>query len=248
MSSFEGTISGENLQSILDVATVFVERCRVFITDDEIRIRGTDPADNCLVVIDVSNEAFESVSFDERDVCWDFTQMADMVNTADRDSKVSLELLDHNIEISVLDLNFTLTLENPDYLKRDREKPELKLDGEVVMESAAFKRGINAANLVANHVEFGIDSNRSLFYMQALGDVNEVIMRRSKRDLQTLTSEEMTSEYSLDYLNPISNAIPKDSEVQLNFDEDYPAEISFKIVDGSAEVTYFVAPKVDPNK
>lgn len=248
MTTFKGTVSGEDIRSILTAATVLVEECRVFFQEDKVKIRGTDPGGVALVIIEISEDAFDDVTVkEEDDVCWDFSEMTDMIRMADKDTDIDLEIDNNKLIIDFIDLHFTLSLIDPDALKNDTKKPDMDLAAEIILESSVFKRGVNAAGLVAEHVEFGIDDDESAFYMEAKGDVNEVILRRKKRDLVTLSADPASSTYSVHYLNRICAAIPDNTEVEIALGNDLPAEISYKIAGGKATVTYFIAPRLQPN-
>lgn len=247
MTLFKGTIAAEDIRSILNAATVLVEECVVFLNTDEVKIRGTDPGGVALVIIEISEAAFQDVEIESGNVCWDFSEMVDMIKMADTDTSIDLEIQDHELVINFIDLHFTLTLIDPDTIKKDSEKPNINLDAEIVLESSALKRGVNAADLVADHVEFGIDDNDSAFYMEAKGDSNKVVLKRKKKDLVTLTAEPVSSTYSVAYLKDICGAIPDDTEVTISLGEDFPAEISFAMSDSNADVTYFIAPRLQPN-
>lgn len=247
MTVFKGTINNGEIRSILKSATVLVDECRVFFEDDEMRIRGTDPAGVGLVLIEASDEAFDQAVFNSGEACFDFAEMADMIKTVGTGEDVELALEDRAMSIETLDLSFTLSLIDPDALKRDRGKPDLDLPAKVVFDASAFQRGIDAADLVADHVEFGIDEKNSAFYMEAKGDVNEVILRKEKQDLVTLTTEAVSSTYSIEYLKDICSALPEDRNVTISLGDDYPVEISFDIIGDSATVTYFISPRLQPN-
>lgn len=247
MTLFEGTIIGEDVRSILSAATVLVDECRVFLEDNKIRIRGSDPGGVAIVIIEISEAAFNDAEIGNGNVCWDFSEMSDMISMAGTSTNIELQIENHDLIIDFIDLHFTLNLIDSDILKKDTEKPEIDLDAEVVLNSSAFKRGIQAADLVADHVEFGIDDEDSTFYMEAKGDINEVILKRKKKDLVTLTAESVSSTFSVDYLKDICDAIPDDIEVAITLGEDFPAEISFSIIDGNSDVTYFIAPRLQPD-
>lgn len=247
MTGFEGTINNGEIRSILKSATVLVDECRVFFEDDEMRIRGTDPSGVGLVLIEVSDEAFDDTVFNPGEACFDLNEMMDMIKTVGTGEDVELVLEDRAMSIDTLDLSFTLSLIDPDTLKRDHNKPDLDLPAEVVFDASAFQRGIDAADLVADHVEFGIDEENSAFYMEAKGDVNRVILRKEKQDLVTLTTESVSSTYSIEYLKDICSAFPEDHNVTISLGEDYPVEISFDVIDDKATVTYFISPRLQPN-
>jgi len=244
MTEFNTTVDWQDLRSILNSVTVLVDECRLIADDDVVRIRGTDPAGVGLVEIEIPETAFEDAELGDTNVCLDFAELTDMVSIATDADSVDLELDFPSLEINVLDLSFSLALIDPEKLKKDHQKPDFDLEGEIVINSTAFKRGVDAADLVADEVEFQIDTDDSAFCMRAIGDTNQVVMKRKKQDLFTLTMDEMKSKYSVPYLKDISKAIPEDSEVTLEFAEDFPAEISFDILDGDATVTYFISPRI----
>lgn len=246
MIFFEGTINNGDIQSILKSATVVVHECRMMFEESTVTIRGTDPAGVGLVLIEISEEAFSDITINSGEACLDISEMTDMIGTVGTGEDVDLKIVDHELNIDTLDLSFTLSQINPDSLEQDHEKPDLELPAEVVLDSSAFQRGIDAADLVADHVEFGISEDDSSFYMEAKGDVNRVILQKKKHDLVTLTTEPVNSTYSIGYLKDICTAIPDDNELSINLGNDYPTEISFNILEDNATVTYFVSPRLQP--
>lgn len=247
MTYLEGTIRNDDLKTILNAVTVLVEEARVFLENDEVVIRGTDPAGVGIVQITISEDAFENPEIRQASICLDFTELNDMVNTADADADVHIQVHEHDMEIDVLDLDFSLTLIDPEALDSNQAIPDLDLPAEVVISSSAFKRGIEAGNLVAEHIEFGISGTDPAFYMRARGDSNEVVMEKKEEDLGALTADSVSSTYSLDYLTEIRRSIPTDTNIGINLGVDHPAEISFELVDGNATVTYFLAPRLEPD-
>jgi proliferating cell nuclear antigen len=247
MTDLEGTIRNGDLKTILNAVTVLVDEARVFLENDEVIIRGTDPAGVCIVQITISEDALENPEIRQASMCLDFTELTDMVNTADADADVHIQVHEHDMEIDVLDLDFSLTLIDSEALDSDQAIPNLDLPAEVVISSSAFKRGIKAGNLVAEHIEFGINETDPAFYMRAKGDSNEVVMEKREEDLGALTAGSVSSTYSLDYLTEIRGSIPTDTNIGINLGDDHPVEISFDLVDGNATVTYFLAPRLEPD-
>lgn len=247
MTYLEGTIRNGDLKTVLDAVTVLVEEARVFLEDDEVLIRGTDPAGVGIVQIAIFEDAFENPEITQASMCLDFTELTDMVDTADVDADVYIQTHEHDMEIDVLDLDFSLTLIDPEALNSDQSIPDIDLPAEVVISSSAFKRGIKASNLVAEHIEFGISETDPVFYMRARGDSNEVVMEKEEEDLGALTTDSVSSTYSIDYLTKIVEAIPTETHVTINLGEDHPAEISFDLLDGDATVKYFLAPRLEPD-
>lgn len=247
MTYFAGTIRNEDLKTILNAVTVLIEEARILLNDGEVLIRGTDSAGVSRVQVKMSEDAFDDPEIEQASMCLDFTELTDMVNTADADADVHIKAYDHDLKIDVLDLNFSLALINPDVLDSDQTIPDLELPAEVVVSSSSFKRGIKAGDLVADHIEFGISETDPAFYMRARGDSNEVVMEKKEEDLGALTLDSVSSTYSLDYLTEIREAIPTDTNIGINLGDDHPARITFNLMDGDATVTYFLAPRLEPD-
>lgn len=247
MTYLEGTIRNGDLKTVLNAVTVLVEEARVFLENGEVVIRGTDPAGVGIVQITISEAAFENPEIRQASMCLDFTELTEMVDTADADADVHIQVHEHDMEIDILDLDFSLSLIEPESLYNDKAIPDLNLPAEVVVSSSAFKRGIQAGNLVADHIEFGISETDPAFFMRARGDSNEVVMEKKEDDLGALTADSVSSTYSLDYLTDIRGSIPTDTNIGINLGDDHPAKISFDLVDGNATVTYFLAPRLEPD-
>lgn len=247
MTYFKGTIQNGELKTILNAVTVLVEDARAFFGDNEVVIRGTDPAGVGIVQITVSEDAFENPEINQGSVCLDFTELTDMVDTADADADVRIQVHEHDVGIDVLDLDFSLSLIRPEALDNDQSIPDLDLPAEVVISSSAFKRGIEAGDLVANYIEFGFSGTDPAFYMRARGDSNEVVMEKSEEDLDALTVGSVSSTYSLDYLTEIHGSIPADTNIRIKLGDDHPAKMLFDLVEEDATVTYFLSPRIEPN-
>ena len=247
MSLFEGTIEAGDFRSILNSSTVIYEESRVFFEDNSVKIRVTDPSGVGVVVLDISESAFTDSEIGSGDICCDFSEIADMIKMAGGSTDIDLKVNEHDLVIDFIDLQFTVKLIDPDTLDKDTEKPDIDLEGEVVLESAAFKRGVNAADLVADHVELGVDDEEEAFYMKSKGDINEVILKRRKKDLVTINLEPVSSTFSVEYLKDICSAIPDDTPISITLGEDFPSEISYSTIEDAVDVTYFLAPRIQPD-
>lgn len=246
MTSLTGTVEKGILGSVLDAVIKMVEEGRIIVLEDGIRVRGTDPADVGVVIFEIDEDAFIEYDSSPTNICVDFTELLDMINVADSNQEVDFELKSHDLELNIMDLSFTLTLLDPQSLGHDRDIPDLELNAEVVLDSEAFKRGVRGADLIADHVEFGIDASNDAFYMEAKGDDNQVILQKPKRDLSTMTSSPTEAIYSVEYLKMIHDSVPDDTQVRIKFDEEYPTEISFHLADGDISAKYFISPRLGP--
>lgn len=246
MTGFHGSIEGGQLRNILETITVLLDRGQIGFEKDKVTIRGGDASGTALVEIELESRAFSDVSIGERNVYTDFSEMERMVHIGGKEEKVKLQLEEHSIELQIGDITFTLALVDPGTVDRDVSKPDLDLTSEVVLNSDSFEKGIEASQLVADHVAFGVSEEHSAFYMKSKGDVNKVVFTKKKQDLTTITLDEAESTYSVELLSKICKAVPSDEEIHIRFGNDFPAEIGFELADGACSVTYFISPRLGP--
>jgi proliferating cell nuclear antigen len=67
-----------------------------------------------------------------------------------------------------------------------------------------------------------------------------------KSDLDGLKCEsKVVSKYPLDYFSNIVKVIPAGTIVTIKLDNDYPMELLFKLAEGTADVLYLLAPRIE---
>jgi proliferating cell nuclear antigen len=126
----------------------------------------------------------------------------------------------------------------------DHSEFELEVAGTVVTEAAEVDRAIRAANMVSDHLALGIDEDDEVFYAEADGDTDELLLERPSSSLVELTPNEARSLFSLDYLESITRATPVEVELGLEIGTDEPAAIRYEFADGAGSVEYLVSPRI----
>ncbi|XGI84694.1 DNA polymerase sliding clamp (plasmid) [Halorutilales archaeon Cl-col2-1] len=241
---FEASINAGVLQSGLDTVENLVDECKVRLKEDELSIQAVDPANVGMVDLSIPAESFESYNGDNEVIGLNIERFMDIIGMANKDDTIDLELdpETHKLKIHVEGLHYTLSLIDADAVRQEPDVPDLDLSSEVVVAGRQIDRGVKASGMVSDHLELGVNGN---FYMHAEGDTDDVRIDLDEEEVVDLEGDDARSMFSLDYLEDMSKAIPKDAQVRMELGIDHPTKMHFDVGDGSADVTYLLAPRIE---
>ena len=112
---------------------------------------------------------------------------------------------------------------------------DLSLD-EAAFESYQADGGLIGVNLTRLADIAGMADSDQLVHLELDDD-----------DLVDLVAGPAASLFSLDYLQDMDRAIPKDAEVTLELGEEFPMKLHFDIAEGKGAATYMLAPRIQSN-
>jgi len=243
---FKAIVSAETLRATLDSVSVLVDECKIHLDEDGLAIRAVDPANVGMVDLDLDASAFESYEADGGLIGVNLSRLEDIAGMADSGQLVELELDEETrkLHIHIDGLEYTLALIDPDSIRQEPDIPDLDLSAELVIEGADIDRSVTAADMVSDHIALGVNATDEHFYVDAEGDTDDVHLELTAEDLIDLQAGDAHSLFSLDYLNDMNKAIPKDAEVAVELGEEFPVKLHFDIAEGQGQVTYMLAPRI----
>lgn len=246
---FKAIVRAERLQSTLNSVGVLVDECKIHLDEDGIEIRAVDPANVGMVDLSLSTSAFESYEADGGIIGVNLVRLQDIAGMADSGQLVELELDEETrkLHISIDGLEYTLALIDPESIREEPDLPDLDLSSTIVIEGRDIDRAVTAADMVSDHIELGVDEAEEVFYVKAQGDTDDVHLELDAEDLIDLVAGEASSLFSLDYLQDMNKAIPKDTEVTMELGEEFPVKLHFDIAEAEGSVTYMLAPRIQSN-
>ncbi|MFW6435263.1 MAG: DNA polymerase sliding clamp [Halovenus sp.] len=246
---FKAIVRAERLQSTLDSVGVLVDECKIHLDEEGIEIRAVDPANVGMVDLSLNASAFESYEADGGLIGVNLVRLQDIAGMADSGQLVELELDEETrkLHISIDGLEYTLALIDPESIREEPDLPDLDLSSTIVIEGRDIDRAVKAADMVSDHIELGVDDTNEVFYVKAQGDTDDVHLELDSDDLIDLVAGKASSLYSLDYLQDLNKAIPKDAEVTMELGEEFPVKLHFDIAEGEGNVTYMLAPRIQSN-
>jgi len=246
---FNAIVRADTLQATLDSVGVLVDECKIHLDDGGIEIRAVDPANVGMVDLSLDASAFESYEADGGLIGVNLVRLMDIAGMADSDQLVNLELDEETrkLHISIDGLEYTLALIDPESIREEPDLPDLDLAATIIIEGRDIDRAVTAADMVSDHIELGVDEGTEVFYVKAQGDTDDVHLELNAEDLIDLIVGPASSLFSLDYLQDMNKAIPKDAEVRMELGEEFPVKLHFDIAEGEGEVTYMLAPRIQSN-
>jgi proliferating cell nuclear antigen len=246
---FNAIVRAETLQDTLDSVGVLVDECKIHLEEGGLEIRAVDPANVGMVDLSLDSGAFESYDADGGLVGVNLVRLQDIADMADNDQLVHLELDEETrkLHISVDGLEYTLALIDPESIREEPDLPELDLSATIIVEGRDIDRAVTAADMVSDHIELGVEETAEIFYIDAEGDTDDVHLELEREDLIDLVVGPASSLFSLDYLQDMDRAIPKNAEVTMELGEEFPVKMHFDIAEGDGSVTYMLAPRIQSN-
>ena len=244
---FTAIVHADTLETTLDSVSALVEECTIHLNEDGLAISAVDPANVGMVDCTLDVTAFESYETSGDRIGVDLTRLHGVLGMADSGQLVHLELDDETrkLHIQLGGLDYTLALIDPDNIRDEPEIPDLDLPATIVVEGRDIDRAVTAADMVSEHIAFGVDEDESVFFVEAAGDTDSVDLRLDETDLIDLVPGPAYSRFSLGYLNDMAAAIPTEGEVTIELGEEFPVKLHFEIADGTGQVTYLLAPRID---
>jgi len=241
---FEATIRAGRLREVLDAAGVLVDECRIHVCDEGLLLRAADPAMVALVDITLDAEAFESYEADGELLGIEIDRLAEVCRIADDDSLARLELdaEKRRLHVDIGSLSYELGLLDPSSIREEPDLPSVDPPATVVLEGEHLDRGIEAADMVADHLRLRVDDD--VFVIEAEGDTDDVSVEFTRGDLLEVAPGQADSLYSLAYLTAMSRAIPGDAAVRLELGEEFLAGIQYEYAEGGPAVSYHLAPRL----
>lgn len=243
---FTAIVGAETLRSTLDSVSVLVDECKIRLNEEGIAIRAVDPANVGMVDLTLDASAFESYEADGDLVGVDLGRLEDLSGMAESGQLIDLGLDEEvqKLKLRMDGLEATMGLIDPDSIREEPDIPDLDLPATIVLEGRDLNRAIMAADMVSDHMEFGVDPDREVFYVDATGDTDDIRLELTRDELIEFDPGPASSLFSLDYLRDINRAIPSDTEVQIRLGEEYPVKFTLPYAEGRGQVTYMLAPRI----
>ncbi len=245
-TTFHATLPAERLLTALDPVAALVEECRVRFDEAGLRVAATDPATVALVDVRVGADAFGTYRTDSGRFGLDLERFLDVVGVGDRDDVVEM-VLDpetRRLRVAIDDLSYSLALLDPDSVREppDPDDMEYDLPAAASLRAERLDRGVGAAEMVGDHVAVGVETEDPAVVVRAEGDTDEASLRLPAADLDRFEGADVTSLFSLSYLDSMCRAMPSETTVDLDVGTEAPLSLSFDPTEG-VSVDYLLAPR-----
>ncbi|MDD1709918.1 MAG: proliferating cell nuclear antigen (pcna) [Methanoregulaceae archaeon] len=243
----KATIDADILKESIDAISALVTECRLHTDENGFSTRAVDTANVAMVSVTLKKEAFEGYGSTKNELGLDIAKMKNIFGMMGKNDVITLELPEesHKLEISFEGYRYSLTLLDPNTIRKDPNLPNIDLPGRVVLSGAELNNTIKAAAVVSDKIVLGIDPASQTFFMSADGDTDHIKRSFGKDEVNFINGSEARSLFSLDYLKDMGKVMSRAAEVEVTLGIDHPAKFSFYIANGNGHVEYLLAPRIE---
>ena len=260
VETLEATIQTDTLKSFIDAVRQVTDECKLQFGGGEepaLSTRAVDPANVAMVDVTMEESAFETYNgFSETTVIGVSTdRMKDILSTASGDL-ITIEWAGggNKIVFSSGGLTFNMGGIDPASVRQEPDFPDLGLPNTATIDVDEIDRGVNAAELVSDHIVIGAtaaehsEDGEAKLHITAEGDTDDVEIVWNETGIHDLSvTETGESIYSVDYMNEVATGLGSfddDATPTINVGEEFPIMIDWSFVNGDGRGTYLIAPRI----
>lgn len=246
---FSATVEADDLDDFVHNISVFVDECRIRTSPDGLRVRAVDPANVGMVDAELDAEAFEGFDTSKGVLGVNLSRFKEVISLAGSGDLVTMEydMETRKLHIETNGVEYTLALIDPDTIRQEPEIPDLDLPCSLEVETSDINRGIKAADMVSDHIEFKTECAHSgdQFIIEARGDTDDVELKLGSEDLVSSSIVgDVASLFSLEYMKDIKKALPTSGSVGMEMGNEFPIRIRFSNEEETQDIEFMLAPRI----
>ena len=234
------------LKEPINVISELVNEARFIIDKDKIELIAMDPANVAMVVFRLLSSAFVEYNLDEEvELAVSLDSLKQVLKRAKPSDTLTLENVGNQLKIELKGesiRNFNLSLINIE--DKAQKIPDLKFDGKIEIPTILFNESIEDMDVVSDSVALIAESDK--FLIEAAGNLHSARVNFTKGDdikINFSGAGKIKAKYSTEYLKKIIKGGRLSDVALVNFSNDYPLKIEYKIMD-KLDLQFILAPRV----
>ena len=235
------------LDELLDSIEVLTSNVRLNFQPEGVSIPVGDKANVGKADIWMDSTAFNIYEAGRITVGISVEKLRTIVDLSNADETLFIEVFPHQqkLDINVDSQEFKIGLFDPESINEVPDTPDMSRPVSFTLPQEEFQRAMFSADAFVDHIKFVSDEDEQKFKMEAKGDTDEY--RSEWKIGENQHSATGRGKYSLDYLTELADAIPSNSEVEIEFGIDVPALFHYNIADEEGTVEFSLAPRLENN-
>jgi proliferating cell nuclear antigen len=236
------------LKDSIAIVSELVNEARFKITKDAIELVAMDPANVAMVVYKMLSSAFTEYKVEkDTEIAINMSNLKQILRRVGTNDILTLEVADSNKLKITMKATTTRTFQIPliELEEKEQKVPSLKFAASVETASDILNDAVEDADIVAESLTFGVDSGK--FVVEAEGDMNKAVIELAGDKDTKITSEgkeKVKARYSIEYLKKMIAAGKLDPKASIQFSNDYPLKLEYKVVD-KLLLSFILAPRVE---
>ena len=245
---FKAEIRADTLKGLVNVISTLIDEVKFTISPEGITIKAVDPAHVAMIELNIDAGAFESYSADQTEIGLDLDKVKDVLKLSSSGDIISMEQDEGYGRLIFRIGNITRRMNLVETSSmNDPRVPPLELSSMIEVSVTELQRGIKASENISDHIALTITDE--YFELSCEGDTDSVNLKMEKSQLTSLEisgdKQKYSSMFPLDYFSNIIKAVPSDSSIRIDLDNDYPVTLKFALAEGKGSVKYLLAPRIE---
>ncbi len=236
------------LKDSIAVISELVNEARFKFTRDGMELIAMDPANVAMVVFKLLSSAFTEYNVEkDTELGINLANFKQVLRRAKANDILALELAEEGKLQIQLKSNTIRTFSLPiiDLEEKEQRVPNLTFPVTVLTAAHVLNDAIEDADIVAESVTFAAEPGK--FLVSAEGDLSKAhieIKHGEETKVNTDLKAKVKAKYSIEYLKKMIQAGKLADSVAINFNQDYPLKLEYKVVD-KLLLSFILAPRVE---
>lgn len=232
----------------ISIISELVSDVKFKATADGLELIAMDPANVSMVIFKLLSSCFTQYGVKEtEEIAINLNNLKQILRRARPEDMLSLETTDDNKLKIQLKSDTTRSFSIPVLELDDKEQkiPELNFPITVEMSSDMLSNSIEDVSVVAESVTLLGENNQ--LSIKAEGDLSKAFIEIRPDEntvIKAKNQEKFKAKYSLEYLKKMIAGGKLSERVSLQFNNDYPLRLDYKVVDRLL-LSFILAPRVD---
>ncbi len=236
------------LKDSISIISELVNEATFKITPQSIELIAMDPANVAMVIFKLLSSAF--VEYDVKkaqEIAINLNNLKQVLRRANPNDMLTLDVSTENkLNIKLKGRSVrTFSLPIIELEEKEQKIPELKFGVSLKTNSSVLTSAIEDADIVAESVSFVAEPGK--LSVLAEGDLSKAKIEIKQDDETIITTEskdKIKAKYSIEYLKKMILGNKLASEVNMQYNKDYPLKMEFKSVD-KLMLSFILAPRVE---
>lgn len=242
---FKAEIKADTLKGIVNVISTLVDEVKFTVDADGIGLKAVDPAHVAMIEVDIGKGAFESYAAEPTEIGLDLDKVKEVLKLAASGDIISMEQDEGHGRLVFKVGNITRRMNLVDTSSMsDPKVPQLTLSAHIDIVVSELQKGLKAAETISDHIALIADEES--FELSSEGDTDMASLKLDRSSLAGIDSRsKVCSLFPLDYFSNLVKAVPSDTVVRIELDNDYPVKLIFGLAGDNGTVRYLLAPRIE---
>lgn len=233
------------LKDSVAIIADLVTEVRFTVTKNALELVAMDPANVAMVVFKLLSSAFAEYDVkSETTLAVNLNDLKSVLRRVKQSDTLTLEQEENKLKLTLKGNSkreFSIPLIDID--EKEQKIPDLNFTVKVTTSSETFSDAVEDADIIGESVALGIRDGT--FVVSSSSDLSKAQIEIPADDTTKLSgASEAKSKYSIEYLKRMIAASKLADSVEVNFSQDYPMKVEYKVVD-KLDLSFILAPRVD---